>query len=605
MKPGPVAPTSQALSALRPLPADAVNLDESGLLGGWQARNTAITVPHAASAEAAFWSASRPASPASLPASPPASLPDLLGEPDAAPLGEPDTAPLGEPDTAPLGEPDTAPLGEPGAALIRAAVAAARSAPDHAVAREVVSVARRFTELLLLRYAQSHQPAGQHGIESALTEWYRVTGHRPYLELALDLVSDRGHGALGETPFGPGHHQDAVPLRDATAVTGHVVSQLALLAGAVDVAVETHDHALLEAAIRLYDSALTSRTYLTGGQGSRHRDQAYGDPYELPPDRAYADTCAAVASFRLAWRLLLATGDVRYADEMERVLHNGIAAGIGIGGDTFFTANPLQARTPLTRTAGACCPPEVAALMATLHTHVATGGPAGLQLHLFTTGNVTDGDRTVEVTTRYPWDEQITVTVAATSNEPWTLALRAPAWCADMRLTVNGAPAPARRLVEKGYLRLHRAWHPGDQITLTLAMPARRVTAHPRVDATRGAAALVRGPLVYCLEQADIPASGKLANACVDDLELDPSAPLAVAYHHTGLFPVTLQAPVRLRPAGADPLYRNLPAQQAPSPAASVTTAIPYYLWANRTPGPMRVWIPLSHQAQHPRTTPI
>ncbi|MEU4562433.1 beta-L-arabinofuranosidase domain-containing protein [Actinoplanes sp. NPDC023936] len=562
---GPVVPTPSALGKLRPLPADAVRLVTGGLLGDWQARNTAAAsfIP-SAFAPSAF--------------APSAFAPSAFAPSAFAPTG---------------------------ASATSADLAAFAASADLAASAASAD--------------GTHELAGHPGIEAALTGLFRVTGHRPYLELACRFLENRGHGALGDTEFGPGHHQDHVPLRSATEVTGHVVRQLSLLAGAVDVAVETHDHELLAAAERLYDSALASRTYITGGQGSRHRDQAYGDPYELPPDRAYAETCAAAASFQLAWRLLLATADVRYADEMERVLLNGIAAGVGVDGTSFFTTNPLQARTGHTRREphpGACCPPAVAALMTSLHTRIATGDNSGIQLHLYGSGALRSAGRAIDVSTRYPWDEQVTVTVTASSAEPWALALRAPAWCADLRLTVNGTPAPARRLVEKGYLRLHRTWHPGDQITLTLAMPARRVAAHPRVDATRGAAALVRGPLVYCLEQADLPVSGKLAGAGVDDLELDPSAPLAVAYHTSGIAPVTLQAPVRFRPPAAEaplyrtlptevPLHRNLPTEAplhrnlpptAPAPAAvtGVATAIPYFLWANRTPGPMRVWLPLA-----------
>ncbi|MBB2940752.1 hypothetical protein FB565_000456 [Actinoplanes lutulentus] len=502
MNQGPVLPTSQALSTLRPLPADAVQLTPGGLLGDWQATFEAPSeVSPEVSPEAFF---------------------------EAAP----------------------------------------------------------------------GQPSQHPGTESALVELYRQTGHRPHLDLAARLLDNRGHSRLDPGEFGSAHHQDHVPLRQATAVTGHVLSQLQLLAGAVDVAVETRDLALLAAAERLWESAQTSRTYLTGGQGSRHRDESFGDPYELPPDRAYAETCAAIASFGLSWRLLLATGDVRYADEMERVLHNGIAAAVSVDGKSFFHTNPLQTRTGRTRTPatpGACCPLTLARLMTSLHGYAATGGPSGLHIHLYGSSAISSGNRTVEVDTRYPWDEQITVTITATDAEPWALALRVPTWCTDLRLTINGAPAPARRLVEKGYLRLHRAWHPGDQITLTLAMPARRITAHPRVDATRGTAALVRGPLVYCLEEADLPTTGKLAGAALEDLELDQSAPLAVAYHTSGISPVTLQAPVRLRPPAAEaPLYRPLPAAANVSPTAAVATAIPYFLWANRTPGPMRVWLPLS-----------
>ena len=222
--------------------------------------------------------------------------------------------------------------------LIQAAVAAPALLP----------VARRFADLLVRRFGPDGEEAicGHPEIETALAELYRVTGHRPYLELATAFVDRRGHGLLGDDGrFGPRYYLDHQPVRDAEEVTGHVVRQVYLLAGAVDVAVETGDAELLAAAERLWESALAGKTYLTGGQGSRHRDEAFGDPYELPPDRAYAETCAAIGSFQWAWRLLLATGRSRYADEMERLLHNGIAASTAVSGTAFFYSNPLQLRT--------------------------------------------------------------------------------------------------------------------------------------------------------------------------------------------------------------------------------------------------------------------
>src|SRR5262249_44270330 len=152
---------------------------------------------------------------------------------------------------------------------------------------------------------------GHPEIETALVELYRVTGHRPYLDVAKRFIDLRGHGLLNPEHFGSVYLQDHVPVREADAVAGHAVRQLYLLAGVVDVAVETHDDELLAAAQRLWEDAFGAKTYLTGAHGSRHRDEAFGDPYELPADRAYAETCAAIASFQWNWRMLLATGDVR------------------------------------------------------------------------------------------------------------------------------------------------------------------------------------------------------------------------------------------------------------------------------------------------------
>jgi DUF1680 family protein len=223
--------------------------------------------------------------------------------------------------------------------------------------------------------------------------------------------------------------------------------------------------------------------------------------------------------------------------------------------------------------------------MASLHSYVATGDDTGLQLHLYAAGTFSAGGHSVEVDTRYPWDEQIGISVTQAGPGPWTLALRVPAWCADVRLAVNGSVVRAG--AQQGYLRLTQTWRAGDRVELTLAMPPRLVTAHPRVDAVRGTVALVRGPLVYCLEHAGLP-----ANLVLEDLELDTTARIRVSPDADGISPVTLQVTVLGRAAGPAALYRQLSPADEPPAATATVAAIPYFLWANRAPGPMRVWIP-------------
>jgi DUF1680 family protein len=166
---------------------------------------------------------------------------------------------------------------------------------------------------------------------------------------------------------------------------------------------------------------------------------------------------------------------------------------------------------------------------------------------------------------------------------PFTLALRVPAWCRDARLTVNGSLVRAG--VQEGYLRITSAWKAGDVVTLVLAMPPRLVGAHPRVDAVRASAALTRGPVVYCLEHTDLP-----AGVPFEDWELDAAGPLSVGDHPLG---PAIHAHLRPRPGGPDALYRPLGAVPAGAEPI-VAPAVPYFLWANRAPGPMRVWIPLA-----------
>jgi DUF1680 family protein len=625
--PGPAVPTN---GALHPLPV--ARLDPAGLLGAWQARNAAATLPHCVAQletrgnldnlrrsigdtggaaavfagywfadtdvyktlEAALWQGAEPEFVAAT-----VQLLEKVQDPDGYLVSYFQTAAHRDRQWAEL--PSSHEMYSAGH-LFQAAVAAARSGSEDA--GRFVGVARRFADLLVHRFGAGGTDAvdGHPQVETALVELFRVTGHKPYLDLAARLVDLRGHGLLGpESRFHQRHYyQDHVPVRASVEVTGHAVRQVYLAAGAVDVAVETGDAELLAAAERLWDSALASKTYITGGQGSRHRDEAFGDPYELPPDRAYAETCAAIGSFHWAWRLLLATGRVRYADEMERLLYNGIAASTGLSGTDFFYSNPLQLRTGhdgsdedapgrrLPWYSCACCPPNLARLMASLHSYAATGGPDGLQLHLYAQGTFASAGLTVDVATRYPWDGTVTVAVTETTGGEQTLALRVPAWCADARVDDPTA------VVTDGYVRIRRAWQVGDRVELVLAMPPRLLAAHPRVDATRGAAAITRGPLVYCLEHADLPAD--LTGVVFEDLQLDATAPITVADGTHPVAPVALTATVRVSTAPDAALYRPLDGPAAPAAFTASVPAIPYYLWANRTPGPMRIWIPLAPQ---------
>jgi DUF1680 family protein len=296
-------------------------------------------------------------------------------------------------------------------------------------------------------------------------------------------------------------------------------------------------------------------------------------------------------------RLLLATGAHRYADELERVLYNAIAVATGVDGRHFFYSNPLHLRTghdgssedaPSQRLSWyscACCPPNLARLVASLHSYLATTDDSGIQLHLYADARITDGDRRIEVATRYPWEETVTATVSG-GDAPWTLALRVPGWCAQSSLSIDGVVEQVP--VVDGYLRLTRRWT-GQRVELRLDMPPRLVAAHPRVDAVRGCLALTRGPLVFCLEQADLP-----AGTVLEDVALDPAvAPVPGRRPDDDLVPVALTLAGRVTPAGSGPLYAPLGGPARPAQPVELT-AVPYFLWGNRDPGAMRVWIPVA-----------
>ena len=413
--------------------------------------------------------------------------------------------------------------------LFQAAIALARGAGD----QEAMDIAIRLADHLVKEFAGQRNGLDGHPIiETALVELYRETGTASYRDLAAQFVEQRGHGLAGDSGFGRRYLQDHLPVRERTTEVGHVVRALYLEVGVTDVATETNDERLLDTSKQRWDDMVTTKTALTGGNGSRHEGESFGDRFELPPDRAYNETCAAIASFQWSWRLLLAAGDAKYADHMERVLYNGFAGAISSDGMRFFYVNPLQRRVdhyekddPGRRREWfkcACCPPNIMRLLASLHHYLATSRDDILTIHQYATAAVTGAGLGVQVETNYPWDGLVTLRVTSAPDEVRELALRVPAWSAAAGLAVNKqdesperVPVPPDR-----YLRLRRGWRAGDVVRLWLDMTPRLTYPDSRVDAVRGCVAIERGPLVYCLEQTDQAAR-------LDELAVLPGAPLA------------------------------------------------------------------------------
>ncbi|GAA5200560.1 glycoside hydrolase family 127 protein [Rugosimonospora acidiphila] len=440
---------------------------------------------------------------------------------------------------------------------------------------------------------------GHPEIETALVELYRATGVRRYLRQARVFLDRRGRHSLQDIEFGRSYFQDDIPIADAQVLRGHAVRALYLSAGAVDAAVEADDSPTVEAVERQYQRTLQRRTYLTGGMGSHHQDEAFGDDFELPPDRAYCETCAGVASIMVAWRLLLTTGNLAYADTIERTLYNVVAASPSTEGTAFFYTNPLhqrvagqpsdpdevsprahaQLRAPWFEVA--CCPPNVARTLAQLATYVATTNRDGVQLLQYAPGTIhaslEDGqDVRLDVSTRYPDDGEVTVTVVAAPRDRWTLTLRIPSWADGATVEVDGqvsrAQAPSHTVHDAAA---------DSRIVLRLPMEPRWTTADPRIDAVRGTVAVERGPLVLCAESVDLP-----GGADVQALRIDPKQPPR---------PVgdgAVAAGVLFVPnGGIEQPYGRLDAYIEDAYDIELPL-VPYHRWANRGPSTMRVWIP-------------
>ncbi|MEQ4719547.1 beta-L-arabinofuranosidase domain-containing protein [Nonomuraea sp. B19D2] len=492
--------------------------------------------------------------------------------------------------------------------LMQAAVAGGRAVGD----RTLLQVATRFADHLVETLPEDALD-GHPEVEMALAELHRETGTRSYLDLAARLIATRGHSLLPlKGHHGPGIRQDRVPVREATTVEGHAVRAMYLAAGAADVAVETSDLALLDALERQWLDMVATKTYLTGGLGSVWYGEQFGGPHELASETAYCETCAAVGSIQWSWRMLLATGRAAFADLIERTLYNAVLPGVSLGGDRFFYVNALRVRAGANPDdfrapargrqdwyGTACCPPNVMRLLSSLDHYLATQDGDGVQLHLYAPGTIRAGDVLLEVATDYPWSGRVEIVVRETPDRPWTFSARIPAWADQAALAISGASgafgetSADDRPVEPGsYHRVRRTWRPGDRITLDLAIRPRLTAAVPQLDVARGQVAVERGPLVYCLEQADHP------GVIVDDLCVagaDLRDGTAVAGLPADVVPVTARgrAHVHLEEDGGFP-YRTAAAPREPEHGGPVDlTFVPYYAWANRGAGPMTVWAPM------------
>jgi DUF1680 family protein len=405
-----------------------------------------------------------------------------------------------------------------------------------------------------------------------LIELYRETGETRYLDLARFFIEERGKGVLNGSPY----LQDHKPIREQITVTGHAVRQNYLAGGVVDLYAETGDQTFMSPVRQQWDDFINTKCYITGGAGARHEGEAYGDAYELPNDTAYAETCAAIAGFMWAWRMLQVDPQSRYADYMERALYNGILSGVSLDGKEYFYVNPLENDGKHRRTTKhfdgcACCPPNVARTLAALPGYIygVHKGDNSVYLHHFiqSTATIPVGGKavTIKQETDYPRDGKVTLTVTGVPAE-FLLFTRIPGWVKRWNMAFQGQPQQMMGEKEAGQyvaIRLEK----DTVVELNFEMPVEKCVADPRVKADKDKVAIQRGPMVYCFEQVDNP-NVKLQKVSVGDSDFTP------VYWADKLGGV-------MALEGTDKVSGDM----------VKLTAIPYFAWANREPGPMRVWM--------------
>jgi len=487
---------------------------------------------------------------------------------------------------------------------------------------------------------------GHQEIELALVKLYRLTGTRDYLDLAKYLLDQRGRGvALKQYPPGnrfaiyndPAQIQAHKPVLEQDEAVGHAVRLTYMASGMADIAALAGDRAYFEAVRRLWENVAGKKMYLTGGVGARHDRERFGENYELPNLTGYLETCASIGMVLWNHRMFLLTGDAAYLDVMERVMYNGVLAGVSLDGTMFFYPNPLESDGRYRFNKGradrapwfgvACCPGNVSRFLPSVPGYVyATKGDI-LYVNMFAAGEariaVAGNTIRVEQKTRYPWDGSVRLKIVPERKGEFAVHLRIPEWAQGrpvptdlyrykgavsggdagrVRIRVNGMTV--RVDLDEGFARIRRTWRAGDTVELVLPMEARRVVADPAVKDDEGFVAIERGPIVYCAEAPDndgralnlvLPAAtelkaewkadmlGGIVALTGEGLAADPAAVVRAKQGES-------------RDAAADDESEAPPASRRSLPPGAKLvpcrlTLIPYYAWAHRGPAEMSVWL--------------
>lgn len=464
--------------------------------------------------------------------------------------------------------------------------------------------------------------------EMALVRLYETTQDSKYLDLAKYFIDERGKQPyyfdkehpeeVKKNPNGLryAYNQAHLPVREQDEAVGHAVRAVYLYSGMADIARLTEDDTLFDACKRLWDNMVQKKLYITGGIGGTHMGEAFSFNYDLPNDTAYAETCASIGLVFFARRMLEIYPDVQYADVMEQALYNTVLAGMALDGKSFFYVNPLEVLPeachkderkfhvkPVRQKwfGCACCPPNLARTLSSVSSYAFTETENTLFVHLYIGSelkkNVNGTDVSVHMTSEFPWNGKVTLQ-ADSADTPFTLALRLPGWCTSYQVSLLGAAHnpisgseaitgldASEYTIKDGYLYITRKWKESETLTLDFPMEIQVWNANPNVREDIGRAAVTRGPITYCLEEADNGSDLHL-------LTLDWNAPAQVRDFTVCDEPVKeilmqgfkedkeKEAPQRL--------YRPV---QTAEKSPVILRFIPYYTWANRGENEMSVWV--------------
>jgi len=499
--------------------------------------------------------------------------------------------------------------------MLEAAVAYYETTGKDKLLKAMIRYADLIDSLFGPEEGKLHGYPGHEVAEMALIRLYGITGNPRHLALARYFITERGRSPLyfeeegkksgasfywRDTNFRYQYYQAGRPVTRQHDAEGHAVRAMYLMSGIIDVARCTGDETLYDTALELWQSVTRRRMYVTGAVGSSPVGESFTFDYDLPNDTVYGETCAAIGLAFFARRLLFMSPRAQYADVLERALYNGILSGMSLDGRRFFYVNPLEVVPEATQKdeqkrhvkverqkwfGCACCPPNLARILTSLGQYMVSVSADTAFFHLYESADIrlTLNGQPLSVSLRsgLPWDGAVTLLIES-GEASGTLAMRIPGWCRDYTLRVNGETTDAP--VRDGYALISGHWQKGSQVELTLSMPVTVIAADPRVRENIGRVAVTRGPLVYCLEEKDngdalhlvsLPHDAAFTVRHDPDLLGGVDVITAKGYRDDTEWP-------------ADSLYAPFAARQ---PKETALTFIPYYAWANRGAGEMRVWV--------------
>lgn len=484
--------------------------------------------------------------------------------------------------------------------------------------KTLLDIARKATDFLIGFYDSASPEQARNAIcpshYMGIIEMYRTLGDQRYLQLARKLIDIRGKTE------GTDDNSDRAPFRDMKRVVGHAVRANYLFAGVADVYAETGDTSLLNTLDRLWDNVINTKMYVTGGCGALYDGvsvdgtsykpdtvqkvhQAYGRDFQLPNHSAHNETCANIGNVLWNWRMLQLTGEAKYADIVELTLYNSVLSGVSMDGAKFFYTNPLSASANYPyhlRWEGGrqryiklsnCCPPNTVRTVAEVNNYLYGISEDGLYIHLYGGSKLStelhNGARfALEQQTDYPWNGAVAILINEAPSMAVPVYLRIPGWCNKATIKINGKLVAAN--IKGGqYQKLVQTWKKGDRIELVMDMPATLIESNPLVEETNNQVAVKRGPVVYCLESADLP-----AGIAVNDIIIPSNGRFKpVNKQISGGRVNALEGQVLQLNNNNwnNKLYRTLNTSTKPV----TVQLIPYYAWANRGQTDMRVWLPV------------